>query len=610
MALRLSPSSHSPLSELEGLLTCSVCLEFFTNPKTLPCHHSFCQVCLENLPQETPRSLSCPTCRHCTDLPNGGAAALSAAFYLDKCREIYSQMKKGISCNNCGENNATGYCQKCHQSLCTKCIGLHNKWSKFSNHKIIDVALTQNLIKIIEQFREVKEALAGSTAQVSDKVLNSFSSEQLENIDEVLHFLRESLELILKKYTEAEQLLVSINNNASITTGPSSQQSAYYLGTSVPLAGLQQFKVKVDIDSFEFGLLLLSLTIALPASAPHFLIVPLSSIKCRLIPVTKGKEQTEDKYRITTTSVSGVFQVHCSPLTTGSHNFIVRLFDVQLEAVSVAVPFNPHFDAIAPRCAICQLNQPSNVAIVDDGSVIVAEREKENRYKGCFSKVDIAAASSVTKRTFDVAFACTSFKNNVVIASKYLVQILTPDAETVREMTDPISLTNPCGLAVSSITSFIYIADGKCVHILTPELEFIQSFGKHGSGDGEFHYAQGVTITIIDGEEFLYVTDYYNHRIQKFTVQGQFLSAFGSQGKGPGQLTNPYGITIGTGGLLYVTEVGSHRVSVFTCGGDFVTCFGQQGSNIDQFNNPHGIAFDKNGIMYVCDHGNNRLVLY
>ena len=631
MALRSSPSSHSPLSELEGLLTCSVCLEFFTNPKTLPCHHSFCQVCLENLPQETPRSLSCPTCRHCTDLPNGGAAALSAAFYLDKCREIYSQMKKGISCNNCGENNATGYCQKCHQSLCTKCIGLHNKWSKFSNHKIIDVALTQNLSKIIEQFREVKEVLTdiikkeegvkqegeGLTAQVSDKVLNSFGSEQLGNIDEILHLLikeRKSLELVLKKYTEAEQLLVSlkdINKSASVTTGPSSQQSLYYFGTSVPRADLQQFKVKVDIDSFEFGLLSLLLTIVLPASAPR-LIIPLSSIKCRLIPVTKGNEQTEDKYTITATSVPGVFQVHCSPLASGSHNFIVQLFDVQLEAVSVAVPLNPHFDAIAPRCAIHKLKQPSNVAVVDDGSVIVTERrDLYNRaYKYHFSKVDIAAASSVTKRTFDVAFACTSFKNNLVIADSYLVQILTPDAETVREMTDPIRLTKPSGLAVSSTTGFIYITDEKCVRVLTPELGFIQSFGKQGTGDGEFKNAQGITIAVIDGKEFLYITDYENHRIQKFTVQGKFLSAFGSQGKGPGKLTNPCGITIGTGSLLYVTEVGNHRISVFTCGGDFVTCFGQQGSNIDRFYNPRGIAFDKNGIMYVCDSSNNRLVLY
>ena len=635
MALRPSSSPHSPLSELEGLLTCSVCLEFFTNPKTLPCHHSFCQVCLENLPQETPRSLSCPTCRRRTDLPNGGAAALSAAFYLDKCREIYSQMKKDVSCNNCGENNATGYCQKCHQSLCTKCIELHNKWSKFSNHKIIDVALTQNLSKIIEQFREVKEVLTdiikkeegvkqegeGLTAQVSDKVLNSFGSEQLENIDEILHLLikeRKSLELVLKKYTEAEQLLVSlkdINKSASITTGPSLQRSLYYFGASVPHADLQQFKVKVDIDNFEFGLLSLSLTIVLPASAPH-LIIPLSSIKCRLIPVAKGKEQTEDKYRITASSVFGVFQVHCSPLTTGSHNFIVRLFDVQLEAVSVAVPINPHFDAIAPRCTICQLKNPSSVAIVDDGSVIVTERRewRSGIYKYDFSKVDIATASSVKKLTFDVAYACTSFKNNLIIAGSTLagsfVRILTPDAETVREVTDPISLTNPCGLAVSSITSFIYIADRKRVHILTPELGFIQSFGKEGTGDGEFKDAQGITIAVIDGEEFLYITDYYNHRIQKFTVQGRFLSAFGSQGNGPGQLMNPCGITIGTGGLLYVTEAGNHRVSVFTCGGDFVTCFGQYGSNIDRFNNPRGITFDKNGIMYVCDHGNNRLVLY
>ena len=44
------PSSSSPgLLKLEEQLTCPVCLDHCTNPKTLPCLHSFCQHCLEEL---------------------------------------------------------------------------------------------------------------------------------------------------------------------------------------------------------------------------------------------------------------------------------------------------------------------------------------------------------------------------------------------------------------------------------------------------------------------------------------------------------------------------------------------------------------------------------
>ena len=40
------------LKELDEQLTCSVCLDQYTNPKTLQCHHSFCLTCIERLPQE------------------------------------------------------------------------------------------------------------------------------------------------------------------------------------------------------------------------------------------------------------------------------------------------------------------------------------------------------------------------------------------------------------------------------------------------------------------------------------------------------------------------------------------------------------------------------
>ena len=45
-------SSSTALKELDQQLTCNVCLDQYTNPKTLPCLHSFCLKCIEKLPQE------------------------------------------------------------------------------------------------------------------------------------------------------------------------------------------------------------------------------------------------------------------------------------------------------------------------------------------------------------------------------------------------------------------------------------------------------------------------------------------------------------------------------------------------------------------------------
>ena len=48
----MAEQSSTALKELDEQLTCSVCLDQYTNPKTLQCHHSFCLTCIERLPQE------------------------------------------------------------------------------------------------------------------------------------------------------------------------------------------------------------------------------------------------------------------------------------------------------------------------------------------------------------------------------------------------------------------------------------------------------------------------------------------------------------------------------------------------------------------------------
>ena len=58
-------------------------------------------------------------------------------------------------------------------------------------------------------------------------------------------------------------------------------------------------------------------------------------------------------------------------------------------------------------------------------------------------------------------------------------------------------------------------------------------FGGKGSKQGEFDYPCDVAV---DNKGFVYVADQSNHRIQKFTIDGQFARSFGTKGSQPGQL--------------------------------------------------------------------------
>ena len=65
--------------------------------------------------------------------------------------------------------------------------------------------------------------------------------------------------------------------------------------------------------------------------------------------------------------------------------------------------------------------------------------------------------------------------------------------------------------------------------------------GGQGTGDGEFDSAGGVAAAS-DGS--VYVTDPFQHRIQKFTSEGVFVSKWGTEGTGDGQFIQPATVAV------------------------------------------------------------------
>ncbi len=138
---------------------------------------------------------------------------------------------------------------------------------------------------------------------------------------------------------------------------------------------------------------------------------------------------------------------------------------------------------------------------------------------------------------------------------------------SVEKLSTPIltigGVRGPEGVAVNQrrevvITEF----GGHCVTVFSPTGERLQSFGSHGSAEGQFKNPFGVAV---DGEENVLVADCWNHRIQKFTTQGKFFKAVGTEGSGPLQFNFPVGIAFSaSNGRVYVVENGNDRIQILS----------------------------------------------
>ena len=65
----------------EEFLTCSICFEIYKDPKTLPCLHSFCKECIDNLTSKGhTKGHPCPICREKFLISKNGAEDLKTNF--------------------------------------------------------------------------------------------------------------------------------------------------------------------------------------------------------------------------------------------------------------------------------------------------------------------------------------------------------------------------------------------------------------------------------------------------------------------------------------------------------------------------------------------------
>ena len=78
-------------------------------------------------------------------------------------------------------------------------------------------------------------------------------------------------------------------------------------------------------------------------------------------------------------------------------------------------------------------------------------------------------------------------------------------------------------------------------------------------------------MCIRDRNQDVYIADWRNDRIQKFSPDGKFLLKFGCSGTGDGEFNRPTGVAVDNDGDIYVADWNNNRLQVFDSEGNYLT---------------------------------------
>jgi uncharacterized protein (TIGR03437 family) len=149
-------------------------------------------------------------------------------------------------------------------------------------------------------------------------------------------------------------------------------------------------------------------------------------------------------------------------------------------------------------------------------------------------------------------------------------------------------------------------------------------FGGDGAAAAGAQLNQPVALAI-DSFGNLYIADFSNQRVRMVspggvisTVAGNGTAGFGGDGGAAtaAQLNGPIALTVDRGGNVYVSDFNNSRVRKFTPGGNITTVagngingFGGDGASATSalLNGPSGLAVDSAGNLYIADLDNSRI---
>lgn len=127
-----SMSSASTQSSVPVDFRCAVCLDYYKDPRHLPCGHTYCKGCIGKIVNSSSQDsrekqcFTCPSCRNIIKYGHDGIKGLPANTGLDNAVKRFKKLPKEKR-NICSKHSSekTMWCETCSETLCTHCLVNH-----------------------------------------------------------------------------------------------------------------------------------------------------------------------------------------------------------------------------------------------------------------------------------------------------------------------------------------------------------------------------------------------------------------------------------------------------------------------------------------------------
>ena len=656
------------IRKLEDQLTCAICLDDLKDPKLLQCFHVYCKDCLQQLvvkDHQGQLSLSCPTCRQSTVLPQAtGVSGLQSAFHIHHLLEIKDALEKvkepqKVKCGKCRPDEpsldepATSYCRDCGKFMCAICTTLHKRWDDLKGHEVVAMEQFESKVKQLNALNKVHlycslhQKKLKLYCETCDKLICSNCIVKIHR-DHRYDLVSDTFE---KHKAQITASLDEVEEDLGLTNEALEQLDVRSQDLDDQQAAIEESIQREKKQLIE----------VIEARATELIGKADSFTKIK----KKNLAAQRDELETIQTQLSSCLSFVRDSLKSGSEGEVMKMkIGVMKQIKEMTDNFKPD---VLPPCEnanvkftsslpmqVSQLQQFGDVSVHNASlekcstTSKVLETAEPNERAIAVVNVNDSKEEGCPIRTIRVQSPTCELVSDTVCEKEDCSLKKTEDSQDkircrrssrrrhrphikvevvhVNGNGDPVTVKlpgktfgapiktidgvkGPCRMAVNKKGEIIVSEGyGYCVSIFSSAGEKLRSFDSRVSGHRHFNVPQDVAVD--DDGNILVVYD-NNSRIHKFTSDGKFIVAVGRRGNQPLEFINPIGIAIHPlNKKVYVADCNNHRIQILNPDLTFSSSFGSHGSDNGQFQHPWDVAFDSKGNVYVADAKNRRIQVF